>query len=471
MTLTRNQENAKTLAALLGIEEGDAAQRLRLRIAVTYDASLGPERALAEQIIALLGRTVAWAGPPDHAPCAAEVVLGNRLPETSAARIVSATQVSGEFRIHAGPPPSTPGDIPALPRPLLVIAACHIAAAAVAAALRSDFPIRCSDPIVIPWTELFGPDLDRLEAPVDIGEVYLAGAGAVGNGFLYSLQEADLVGTLYVVDPKRIGAGALNRCLLLQEDDINEPKASRLCQRVQPAVRKLRLIPKDMTLGEARRERGADFLIDRLVVAVDSRGARRSLQMELPGAVFDASTTDIREVVLHFNRQPTELACLSCIYPVNERERKHEENVAAALGITVTEVRAEFIGPATAAAICRRFPDLRPSDLRGRAFDTLYKELCGVGKLKADGGEQVLAPFAFVSVLAGAHLAVEFLLRITDQNAARRFNYWRVSPWYSPVPALRQMRGRELQCDFCGKPIVRATIERFWGQTLVPAGL
>lgn len=471
MTLTRNQENAKTLAALLGIEEEDAAQRLGLRIAVTFDASLGPARALAEHVIALLGRTVAWAGPPDHAPCAAEIVLGDRLPVTSAARIVSAAQVGGEFRIHAGPPPGTGGDIPALPRPLLIIAACHIAAAAVAAALGSDFPIRCSDPIVIPWAELFGPDLDRLEVSVDIGEVYLAGAGAVGNGFLYALQDADLIGTLYVVDPKRIGAGALNRCLLLQADDINQPKASRLCQRVQPAFPKLRLMPKDVTLGEARRGRGANFLIDRLVVAVDSRGARRALQTELPGAVFDASTTDIREVVLHFNQQPSELACLSCIYPLNERERKHEENVAAALGITVEEVRAGFIGPATAAAICRRFPDLRPGDLHGRAFDTLYKELCGVGKLKADGGEQVLAPFAFVSVLAGAHLAVEFLLRITDQNAVRRFNYWRVSPWHSPVPALRQMREREPKCDFCGKPIVRATLEGFWGQAPVAAGL
>ena len=65
---------------------------------------------------------------------------------------------------------------------------------------------------------------------------------------------------------------------------------------------------------------------------MDSRRARRSLQMELPPSVFDASTTGVSEVVLHFNRQPSELACLSCIYPENERERAHEENVAEALG-------------------------------------------------------------------------------------------------------------------------------------------
>ena len=38
MSLGYRQENAKTLAALLGIEEDEAAQRLFLRIAVTFDA-------------------------------------------------------------------------------------------------------------------------------------------------------------------------------------------------------------------------------------------------------------------------------------------------------------------------------------------------------------------------------------------------------------------------------------------------
>ena len=152
-----------------------------------------------------------------------------------------------------------------------------------------------------------------------------------------------------------------------------------------------------------------DFLIEKLVIGVDSRRVRRSLQSALPGTVFDASTTDVTEVVLHFNRQPTESACLSCVYPENERERKHEENVAEALGLTIEEVRAGYISSPVAAKICTKYTDLRPDDLVGRAFDTVYKELCGVGKLKTVGGHQVLAPFSFVSVLAGAYLAVEFV--------------------------------------------------------------
>ena len=227
-------------------------------------------------------------------------------------------------------------------------------------------------------------------------------------------------------------------------------------------ISNLKLLPIDKELDEARKLRGTDFLIEKLVVGVDSRRVRRSLQSALPGAVFDASTTDITEVVLHFNRQPTKSACLSCVYPENERERKHEENVAEALGLTVEEVRAGFISLSVASKICDKYADLRTDDLVGRAFDTVYKELCGVGKLKTVGGQQVLAPFSFVSVLAGAYLAVEFAIRIATPDDDR-FNYWRISPWHNPVPQLRQARPRDPQCEFCSKPSLRQVMRQLWG--------
>ena len=46
MSLSYRQENAKTLAALLGIEEEEAAQRLSLRIAVTFDSKTEAIREL-----------------------------------------------------------------------------------------------------------------------------------------------------------------------------------------------------------------------------------------------------------------------------------------------------------------------------------------------------------------------------------------------------------------------------------------
>jgi molybdopterin/thiamine biosynthesis adenylyltransferase len=459
MTLTPDQENAKALAVLLGIEEDDAAQRLKFRVAVNLDPVSETSRELGSHVIAILNRTIEYAGIPDHSAFAVEVIIGPRAPATSAPIRVYAGQHGTDFVVDGSGPLSSCD--PSTPPSLLVIAACYIAAAAVRVALGNGFPIQTSGPIVLPWTELFGPDLKKLMLPLDIGESYLAGAGAVGHGFVYALRYFDVRGTLYITDPKKVTPGGLNRCLLFDASDLGHPKASRLCEVVQTRFPKLALVPVDATLDEARKSRGADFLIQHLVVSVDSRRARRSLQSELPGAVFDASTTGITEVVLHFNRQPTDLACLSCVYPESDRERKHEENVAEALGLTVQDVRQGFIDSAIAARICARYPDLQTGDLVGRAFDTVYKELCGIGKLKSVGGQQVLAPFSFVSVMAGAYLAVEFALRIRGAGNTR-FNYWRVSPWHSPVSALRQMRPRDLHCEFCSNPALRRVMQQLW---------
>ena len=369
MTLTHNQENAKALAALLGIEEKDAAQRLNFRIAVTFDSTVATARELGTHIIEMLRRTIEYAGVPDEHPFAVEVVIGPCAPTTAAPLRVYAGENGSDFVIRESGSLSQ-CDL-STPRPLLVIAACYVAAAAIRTALGPSFPIRSSAPIVLSWAELFGTHIEQLKRPLNIGEAYLAGAGAVGNGFVYTLRYFDVRGTLYVTDPKKVTIGGLNRCLLFDADDLDHPKATRLCEVARPLFPKLTLVPIDKELDEARKSRGADFLIRKLVVGVDSRRVRRSLQSSLPGSVFDASTTDVTEVVLHFNRQPTELACLSCVYPESERERKHEENVAEALGLTVQEVRSGFIGSAVASKICSRYSDLQPDDLIGRAFDTV----------------------------------------------------------------------------------------------------
>ena len=461
MTLTRDQENAKMLAALLGIDEEEAAQRLKLRIAVNFDAANDAARELAGHIIAMLSRTIEHPGVPDQDDCTVEIVIGPRTPATNAAARVYAGEIGSDFVIREDR--ALPQSCLSTPRPLLVIAACYAAAAAIRVALGASFPVSGSGPVVLNWGQLFGPHLSLLNHPLEIGESYLAGAGAVGHGFIYTLRYFDVRGTLYIADPKKVTPGGLNRCLLFDADDLGYPKASRLCVIAQPHFSKLTLHGVDKELDEARQLRGSDYLIERLVVGVDSRRARRSLQSSLPGEVFDASTTDVREIVLHFNRQPTDLACLSCVYPENERERRHEENVAEALGLTVQEVQSGFIDRAAALKICARYTDLRPDDLFGRAFDTVYKELCGVGKLKSAGGQQVLAPFSFVSVLAGAYLAVEFAIR-TATGGDQRFNYWRASPWHSPVASLRQIRPRDMQCEFCGQPSLRRVMQHLWGQ-------
>ena len=199
-----------------------------------------------------------------------------------------------------------------------------------------------------------------------------------------------------------------------------------------------------------------------LVVAVDSRRARRNLQNEMPRRVFDASTTGITDIVLHFNESPLEHACMSCIYHEAPDEAAHEGHVAGALGVDLAAVRTNFVSPDAARAIARKYPDLDPARLEGLAYDSLFKELCGKGELKSSRAERVLAPFAFVSVLAGVMLAIEIAIRTRPGARTSTYNYWRISPWGAPIDRMRELRSKRADCEFCGSEILQSVVKRLW---------
>jgi hypothetical protein len=197
---------------------------------------------------------------------------------------------------------------------------------------------------------------------------------------------------------------------------------------------------------------------------VDSRRARRRLQEELPLHVFDASTTGIAEAVLTFYTARSDHACMGCLYPLDHAEHAHEVHVASALGVSVEDVRTHYVSAHAASEIAARYPELPAKHLIGIAYDTLFKQLCSVGELKAGTTEQVLAPLAFVSALAGAYLALEFVLRVGRKDTTMPFNYWRISPWSSPVLELRDLRPRHPNCECCSREQIRTIIGDLWGQ-------
>jgi len=97
----------------------------------------------------------------------------------------------------------------------------------------------------------------------------------------------------------------------------------------------------------------------------------------------------------------------------------------------------------------------------GTAYDSLFKQLCAAQTLLTPEGRQVLAPFAFVSSMAGALLVVE-LLRSNAGAAAT--NYWAVDPWKAPIGRRRLRRARDPHCEFCSKPESDAAAEHLWGR-------
>lgn len=467
MNITAKQENSKTLAAALGIDEDTAETLLDASVLITADAADEVSTHMATELELLLQRTVSTVVrdiDPVKQPDV-ELVIGAGAPRSQAKCLF--VGITDE-RIEIGETNRERCASSICHPALLLIGACFAAAKTLACCLCERFPFNIDEPLVLDYRAIFADDLDSLHEPVDLGIVYLAGAGAVGNGFLYGLRYFDVQGTIHVVDPKLVKEGNLNRCMYYDKDDLGLQKAERLCNKAQPFFKSATLIPRNYDLRDIP-ERSAGPWLERLVVTVDSRRVRRNLQNEMPGEVYDASTTGIQEVVVHFNQQPAgEKACMSCIYLEEDGELTHEQHVADLLGVGVDKVREAFIDIVAATEICLRYPQISPESIEGTAYDSLFKQLCGQGELQVAADKHVLAPFAFVSVLAGAMLAGEMVRRVRKGQAAEPYNYWRLAPYNTPNIRGQYNRVKNDNCEFCGNPVRTACCNQLWGYPNLP---
>lgn len=325
-------------------------------------------------------------------------------------------------------------------------------------------PVPAGGSLTVHAADVFGDSFDANER-FDIGTTWLAGAGAIGNAFVFALSLVNPQGVLHIADPDRVDGGNLGRCICFCDDDLRHNKAERLVEWAGPRMPSVKLIPHSKELAKVP-ERTDGAWLQRMVVAVDSRLARRNLQNELPGEVFDASTTDIREFALHFNRQPLKgSACLSCIYFNDAAEDAHAIHVAEALGVDLEDVRQRFVSANAAAKIAAKYPHVTVEEISGLAYDTLFKQMCGEGRLVASEDRQVFAPFAFVSVLAGVFLAIEFKRRLTNSASENTYNYWKVSPWSAPVSRGKRMRHARPACQHCSDPVLGKLGPALWDET------
>jgi hypothetical protein len=464
MKLNAQTENARTLAAALGIGENEATELLSVTAAITYDERDDVSAQFAKHVDRLISRTIRSVllnQREKEQNVGVELVIGNAAPRFSAPCVFAAI---GEQEVTIGPARGGPKKANIHPVGLL-LGACYAVGAVLRKAFKDLLPFPSQEILRISLVELLGGDLPLLYEPIIFDEAYLAGAGAIGNGFIYGLSQFHVRGILHVADDDAVSDGNLQRCVFFTERDIGLPKAERLCATMEVILPGIEAVPHNVRLQDVPGQKSGAWL-KRLVVGVDSPRARRNLQSEIPGEVYDASTTGISEVVLHFNRQPTDLACMSCVYYESPEEHAHEKHVATALGVSVEDVKRGRISESAAATICGRYPQLDRSGLVGLSYDTMFKQLCSTGQLITPEGRQVLAPFAFVSVLAGALLAVEFVRRLHNGNADL-FNVWHVSPWTNPVLRCRKVLGTNPECEFCGNQTLVRVARKLWQETQV----
>ena len=461
LTPEARRENAIALAAAAGLDSETAGKQLNFTVQLTHETS-DQATHIGGELYELFRRTVQRVARDEiDADPAVEIVIGQVQRRTNAP-VVYVSLDEQQAVIGTESQPEFVGADPTTPRLLLLIVACYTAGFALNRVLSQYLPFSVPDPLTIRFDELTS-DVASLNRAVDIGPCYLAGAGAIGNGFLWAARHIDLCGELVVIDDDEVSSGNLNRQIWFERADIGAPKAQRLVELAQPHFANLVLTHRRCRLQDVP-EKSSKAWLSRLIVAVDSRRARRQLQNEFPREVFDASTTDIREIVIHHNIQPNQYACLSCIYESDAAEHSREAHIAEHLGVSIADVRTERISAEVALQIVTQFPKLDALALNGMAYDSLFKQLCSEQQLGTiDGGSAVTAPFAFVSVLAGALLTLDIVEKLVA-NDAHFFNYWRASPWHAPLRRRKILRSKQPRCVFCGDAVLSKVNEALWHQ-------
>ena len=185
-TLTAAEENGNTLAALLGIDEGEATKLLNLTVLISADTDDSTALFTAQRLVEILSRTVSLCH--SYAPRLSKTIGGSRNWYAGALQqrhkiwvSISDSRIFISDTIFDGKKPSS------VHKSFLILGACYTSAYVMKVAVGG-LQLGHRESIIIDEDELLGDDRFTLNNSVDIGNTYLAGAGAIGNAFLYALR-------------------------------------------------------------------------------------------------------------------------------------------------------------------------------------------------------------------------------------------------------------------------------------------
>lgn len=252
-------------------------------------------------------------------------------------------------------------------------------------------------------------------ANVDIGTVHLVGAGAIGNGFLWTMtRAAGIRGELHVVDGEEVDDTNPQRYVLVAAADVGTMKVGIAARTTNAS---LRVVPHPERWGAYLSGLSGGWKFDRVAVAVDSARDRIAVQAALPRVTFNA-WTQAGDLGVSRHELRDDSACLACLYLGNGDIRNEDELIATAIGMPerVRDVRRLLhLGGAVgrewieliATAMGVQTADIISFEHRPlRAF---YSEaICGGLVMRLQGRVNAGAtevPLAFQSALAGVLLA------------------------------------------------------------------
>lgn len=303
-------------------------------------------------------------------------------------------------------------------------------------------------------------------AKLALGKAHLAGVGAIGSAFLYAVgAHGAAEGKLVITDHDKVDLGNLGRYTLFDVKDVGTYKTHAAKDRLRTIGTAVEIDTIEKRFEEHFRQAHAgdnSYRVEKLISAPDRRATRRTFQRLLPHTLWDASTGP-NQVVVHSNQFDPEYACAECIYPETPEEQAHARHVAQSLNLEFGRVLSgESISEADAEKIRERYPHLPIEALVGKDFYSIFGMLCSAGELRTENGV-ILAPFSFVSGLAGVLLYFELIKSHFPKvfGPFQEYNYFQIDPMRLPNPDFRESRRSRKGCT-CQQEIVRRVYRRIW---------
>jgi len=179
------------------------------------------------------------------------------------------------------------------------------------------------------------PPIDGL----DLEQVFLVGAGAIGNGFLWALSRSSLSGQLTVIEHDHVDLGNMQRYVLTLRKHENKSKTELVEYLFEghPGI-SVSTVPKKWEdfVGSLPEDQ---WLFERVVVALDSAEDRIGVQASLPRWVVNG-WTQRGEIGISRHNFVGEEACMACLY-MPQGEAPHEDLlITNALGFPQERLRA-----------------------------------------------------------------------------------------------------------------------------------
>lgn len=356
------------------------------------------------------------------------------------------------------------------------------AAAALAAwrVFQTIFATAETQPPVIPGISLslldYGTDSGKTDPlpSVNLGEVAVAGIGAVGNPAIWAwARHAGLSGELHLIDPENVELSNLQRYCLPVFDDVRISKVQMAKRELRNSNLSLRLWPCSLE-DFASNYSGTDTL-PTICISVDNIDGRRAAQALLPRLVINGWTSD-NGLGASWHRFMGNVACLGCFYQPKGASLSQTELAAKALGIPHDQLVMLWVTDKPIGAeeieIIENYLGLSVGKLAswaGKRIQDVYTGvICGQVGIDLSGiGRVATVPLAHQSVLAGILMAAELVKR-SDPVLEARSQTESLIIWddvmRTPPKYWTANRQKEAEC-FCGDTVYQDVYKKKWGQS------